>query len=230
MKTERVALITEAGNGLSSQWANILKNAGFKVVIAAKGISYTHLDEQNLEDIQLSKVDFTKTEEVVQLYAFIKTRYDKLDVLVNNAEMANGFGQKLSSLKMQEVKYLFDENLFSVMELTKTLLPLLKKGQSPKILNISSALGNVNKMGRDDFPYSDYKMTAYSMAKASLEMFTTLIYGELKTDGILIASFDPVKMKNCTHNSVTICREVQKEFLQQLSMDPTEQIQRVQKR
>jgi len=39
MKTEQVALITEAGNGLSSHWAKILRKAGYEVVIAAKGIS-----------------------------------------------------------------------------------------------------------------------------------------------------------------------------------------------
>lgn len=224
MKTKQIALVTEAGNGLSSQFAMMLTNIGFEVVIAAKGVSFTRLIEQDLENVRVLEADFTKTEDAFRIYAFLKTHYGKLDVLVNNAEIATGFGQKLMALNMAEVKQLFDDNLFSAMQLTQTLLPLLKKEPSARILNITSALGNIVDMGSDDFHYSHYKMTAYSMAKAALDMFTVLLSKELEADNIQVKSFDPVKLKNCTHNSVNLCQQVQNEFLNLLNLKSTEAV------
>jgi len=216
MKAKRIALVTEGGNGLGFQFATILNSSGFEVIIMAKGASYTHLKQENLKGITILEADINQTSEAVKVYAFIKTHYGKLDLLVNNAEIANGFGQKLTELDMKEVRHLFDENVFSVMELTKRLVPLLEKGQSSRILNITSALGNVNQMGEEDFHYSSYKMTAYSMAKAALDMFSVLLSNELKANQIQVERFDPIRMKNCTHNSVNICHKVEEEFLQLL--------------
>ena len=230
MKTKRIALVTEAGNGLSIHWAKILQNEGFEVLIAAKGLGFDALLKENLEGVKIVETDLTKKEEVVRMYAYIKTHYGHLDVLINNAEMANGFGQKLASLNMQEVKHLFEENLFSLIQVTQAMMPLLKKGQSSRILNITSALGDITKMTSTDFPYADYKMTAYSMAKAALDMFTVLLSKELEIDNIGVKHFDPVKLKNCTHNSVNICSEVQKEFLQLLNADLSEVTTEAQKR
>ena len=214
MENKPIALITEAGNGLSSKFATILNGCGYEVIIAANENSHSQIAHQQPKGIKLLKADFTQIGDVVNVYAHMKTHYGKLDVLINNAEIANGFGQKITELNLQEVKHLFDENLFSIMELTKALLPLLKRAPLPRIINITSSLGSLEKMQDNDFHYSDYRMTAYSMAKSALDMFTVLLSRELRETKIKVEGFDPIRIKNCTHNNVTICSGVEKELLQ----------------
>ena len=219
MKENRIALITEADNGLGFQFASILKKQGFEVIIAAKKDAHLNLHELDLEGIKFIKTDLTQTKGVTQLYSHIKTAYEKLDVLINNAEIANGFGQKITELDMDEVKKLYDENLFSVIHLTQTLFELLDNSKNATVINITSGLGCINKMNDESFNYSDYKMTAYSTAKAALDMFTLVLRKEFELTNINVKSFDPIRPKNCTHNQVTLCQEVEKEFLNLLQIE-----------
>lgn len=213
MENKPIALVTEAGNGLSLKFAAILDKEGFEVIIAAKGNSYIKLIERQLKGIKVLEANFTEIGEAVKIYAYIKTHYGKLDVLVNNAEIANGFGQKLTELDLREVKLLFDENVFSAINLSKALMPMLGKSDKARVINITSGLGDSKKITDGDYPYSDYKMTAYSMSKAALNMFTVLLDKEFEPTSINVSGFDPIRVENCTHNEVTFCKEVEQEFI-----------------
>ena len=90
MKTDKIALITEAGNGLSKKFAEILISQNYEVIIAAKGKSYDQLNQLNLKDIQLLNIDLTNRSDIVKLYSYLKTKYSKLDVLINNAGISLG--------------------------------------------------------------------------------------------------------------------------------------------
>ncbi len=218
MESGPIALISEAGNGLSSKFATILKKVGFTVIVAAKGSSYINLTKHKHDSFKVLEADFTEIEEAQKIYAYLKAHFGKLDVLINNAEMANGFGQKLSELDVSEAKVLFNENVFSTINLSKTLMPILKKSTRARVINITSGLGNISKMMDPRYPYADYKMTAYSMSKAALDMFTVLLEQELRLTNIAVYGFDPIRLENCTYNDVTICKQVGKEFLELISM------------
>ncbi|WP_299519302.1 SDR family NAD(P)-dependent oxidoreductase [Winogradskyella sp.] len=219
MKTDKIALITEAGNGLSQKFAEILSYQNYSVIIAAKGESYNKLNRTNLGDIKLLNVDLTNSSELIKLYSYLKTQYGKLDVLINNAEIANGFGQKITELNINDVKTLYDNNFFSVINTIKILFGLLNKSESATIVNITSAMGNIDKMSDKNFCYKDYKMTAYSTAKSSLNMLTTILDKEFELHNIKVKSFDPVRISNCTHNSVDICEGVEKELIGLLQIE-----------
>ncbi|MEM6720312.1 MAG: SDR family NAD(P)-dependent oxidoreductase [Bacteroidota bacterium] len=216
MNRKKIALVTEAGNNLGYKFAAILQKQEYTVILAAKGAMYEQLQEQTLENIRLVAIDFSKKEELESLSNFIEEAYGKLDVLVNNAEIANGFGQKVAQLNMDEVKALYEENYFSVLQTIQAMHPLLLKSEDAHIINISSAMGQIENMKRSDFHYADYQMTAYATAKASLEMLTVLLAKEFKQTSLNIHTFDPILMKNCTHNDVKICQEVSDSFLQLL--------------
>ncbi|MEM6685600.1 MAG: SDR family NAD(P)-dependent oxidoreductase [Bacteroidota bacterium] len=219
MNRKKLALVTEAGNNLGHKFATILQKQQYEVILAVKGNLYEQVTAQHLDNIRLVAVDFSQKEELDSLTNFIQQAYGKLDVLVNNAEIANGFGQKLTQLNMDEVKELYDENYFSVVETIQAMHPLLLKSENAHIVNISSAMGQVENMKRSDFCYANYQMTAYATAKASLEMLTVLLAKEFKQTPINIHTFDPILMKNCTHNDVKICQEVSNRFLQLLQTE-----------
>ncbi len=216
MDDRKIALVTEAENGLAYRLAGILREKGYEVIIAAQTTAYNDLRTKDLKGMRLLEMDVTTTSGITQLYAYIKTVYGKLDVLINNAEIANGFGQKLTELDITQVRKLYDRNFFSVLQLTQKLYPLLRKGHSSRIINSTSGLGNLSKMGNEDFCYSNYKMTAYSTAKAALEMLTLLLSKEFEGTNVTISGFDPIRLKNCTHNSVKLSSEVEHELLELL--------------
>ncbi len=216
MKERKLALVTEAENGLGTKFASILGNEGFDVILTAKGASYAQLAKMQLKGINLIEVDLTSAEGLEFLKTHIKNTYGKLDVLINNAEIANGFGQKIDQLKIEEIKQLYEENFFAVISTTQILHPLLLKSKNASIVNITSALGQTDKMKDDDFCYVDYKMIGYSTTKAALEMLTVLLSKEFKDTNIKITNFDPIRLENSTHNDITLCEGVRQDFLKLL--------------
>ncbi|ASO07504.1 SDR family NAD(P)-dependent oxidoreductase [Arenibacter algicola] len=215
MNVNRIAVVTESGNGLGKSFAHILLNNNYNVILAASKKSFELLSQDGgvLQDYKLVKTDFTSAESLLELKTKIDSEFGRLDLLVNNAEIANGFGQKIDQINLDEVRLVYETNLFAVIRIIQILKPLLEKGIDPSIINITSALGDINKMRDDEFCYSNYCMTAYATSKAALNMFTHLQCKEFKPSKIKINSFDPIALKNCTHNSVTICDGIKDDFI-----------------
>lgn len=222
MEFRRVAVVTEAGNGLGKTFAEILFHHHYHVIVAASKKSYDSLstDASELQHFKLFLVDFTSEESISHLKDFIISTFGRLDLLINNAEIANGFGQKISQLKMDDIKELYDVNFFAIIRIIQSLKPLLEKSDDPSIINITSSLGDINKMTDENFCYSNYCMTAYATSKAALNMFTHLQCKEFKPSKIKISGFDPVSLKNCTHNSVRICDGIKEEFINLIAKAP----------
>lgn len=224
MKVNKIAVVTESGNGLGKSFAQILLNNNYDVILAASKKSYEILSQDGtvLQDYTLIETDFTSAESLTELKDSINSRYGKLDLLINNAEIANGFGQKIDQINIDDVRAVYETNLFAVIRIIQLLKPLLEKGNSPTIINITSSLGDVNKMRDEDFCYSNYCMTAYATSKAALNMFTHLQCKEFKPSKIAMHNFDPIYVKNCTHNSVRICDEIKDEFVALIKKDTSQ--------
>ncbi|HET8735954.1 MAG TPA: SDR family NAD(P)-dependent oxidoreductase, partial [Pricia sp.] len=186
MKENKVALVTEAGNDLGKEFAHILSENGYQVILAACGDSYKSLSQDGdaLRPFELVEIDFSSESGLKVLGKKINACFGKLDLLVNNAEIVNGFGQKIDQLNMDEVRKVYEINLFSVIGTIRTLKPLLQKSEHPRIINITSSLGDIDQMKDENFCYSSYCLTAYSTSKAALNMFTTLQCKEFKPSKI----------------------------------------------
>lgn len=215
MNANRKAVVTDSGNGLGRTFANILLKNNYDVILAASQDSFNALalETDDLHQYKLVKTDFTSNDSVSELRDTIISTFGHLDLLINNAEIANGFGQKIEQINIEDVKAVYDINVFAVMRVVKTLKPLLEKSNDARIINVTSALGDLTKMKDDSFCYSNYCMTAYASSKAALNMYTHLQCKEFSPSKISIKTFDPVALKNCTHNSVKICNDVKDEFI-----------------
>ena len=215
MKENRLAIVTESGNGLGNTFANILLKYNYEVILAASRNSYELLSQDGggLQKYMLVETDFTSEKSVLELKSIIASGYGKLDLLINNAEIANGFGHKIDQINIDEVRQVYEMNLFAVIRMVQSMKSLLEKSKDPRIINITSALGDVNNMKDENFCYANYCMTAYATSKAALNMYTHLQCKEFKPSKINIHSFDPIALKNCTHNSVEIKEGVKDEFV-----------------
>lgn len=215
MKANRIAVVTESGNGLGNTFANILLKNDYDVILAANKKSFELLsqDAGALQKYKLVETDFTSEKSLLELKSLVNTEYGHLDLLINNAEIANGFGQKIDQINIDEVRQVYETNVFAVIRIIQLLKPLLEKSEAPRIINITSALGDEAKMKDENFCYSNYCMTAYATSKAALNLYTHLQCKEFKPSKITINGFDPIALKNCTHNSVEIREGVKDEFI-----------------
>jgi tropinone reductase I len=69
----------------------------------------------------------------------VSNTWDSLDILVNN--VGTNIRKKFLDYTEEEYRKLFETNIFSTLDITKSLFPLLKKGNSPSIINITSYAG-----------------------------------------------------------------------------------------
>jgi NAD(P)-dependent dehydrogenase (short-subunit alcohol dehydrogenase family) len=92
---------------------------------------------------------------------------------------------------MQALKETFDVNFFSVVELTQTLLPLLKKSTAGRIVNLSSMLGSLTLHSDANAGLDQIKPFAYDASKTALNQFTIHLAASLKDTPIKVNSAHP---------------------------------------
>ncbi|MFD0932479.1 SDR family NAD(P)-dependent oxidoreductase [Psychroflexus salinarum] len=126
----------------------------------------------NLDNVFTFSCDLNKASEVSEVAASIKSQVESVDVLINNA--GQFLKQEFKDTKMEDVKSVYETNVFSVFDLTHKLLPLMK--ESTHVVTISS-MGGVQ--GSMKFP----GLAAYSSSKAAVITLTELLAEEYKENG-----------------------------------------------
>lgn len=215
MKKKNIAIVTECGNNLGKEFAHILVENDYEVILAVCTDNFASLsqDYSSLYPFELVETDFRSEKSLKNLQEKISKSFGKLDLIINNSEIVNGFGHKIDQLNIDDLKEVYEVNLFSVIRTIQLLKPLLEKSDHPNIVNITSSLGDITKMTDEDFCYASYGLTAYSTSKAALNMFTLLQCKEFESSKINIIGFDPVLMENCTYNSVTLSQDIKEAFI-----------------
>jgi NAD(P)-dependent dehydrogenase (short-subunit alcohol dehydrogenase family) len=174
----KIALVTGSTRGIGRSIAVGLAEAGAKVWIHGRD---TSSGEQLAKELGVSFVaaDLSESKQVLELAEVIGREESKLDVLINNA----GFEtiMPFDCYRMDVFDRILQVNLRAPVQLTKALLPLLKKSPAASIVNITSIHGSTPAPNN----------SAYCMAKAALEMFTATLAVELGPLGIRINNLAP---------------------------------------
>ncbi len=169
--SKKIVLITGASSGLGLAMAKCFLSHGHIVI----GVS------RHRPPVELPhwiEADITQRSDQEKIAAFVAEKFDRLDVLVNNAGM--GSYATWEELPEAELRKLFELDFFAVVALTRILLPQLAKAQG-SIINISSAAGKlwVPCMG------------AYCAAKAAVAMFSNTLGVELSRRNIHVLDVAP---------------------------------------
>ncbi len=137
------ALVTGGSKGIGFAIVKDLLLAGCEVLITAR-------DEKQLSDaaaslsqhenlIHFLKADISKAANRKILADFIESKFGKLDILVNN--VGTNIRKKVQEYSEEEIQFLFQTNLFSALDLSKRLFPMLQLSKNASIINISSVAG-----------------------------------------------------------------------------------------
>ena len=195
--SKKVALVTGANKGLGFEMARQLGQAGVTVVLAARDGQLGETAAQKLRnegiDALSVKLDVTNGDDRAAAAEFLEQRFGKLDILVNNAGIsAEDLGTGRPSTTSQDVIHrTFETNFFAPVELTRVLLPLLKKSTAGRIVNMSSILGSQTLHADPKSPIYDFKSLWYDASKAALNSFTIHLAHELKDTNIKVNSAHP---------------------------------------
>jgi NAD(P)-dependent dehydrogenase (short-subunit alcohol dehydrogenase family) len=154
MQDKPVALVTGANRGIGFQIAKDLAAHGFTVLVGSRNLEHGGRAAASIEgDARVLQLDVTDQASIDAAAERIRHELGRLDVLVNNAGIMNagrpGDGLeeqlnagRLSAVALDEVRTVFDTNVFGVIAVTKALLPL-REAPAPRIVNIASSGGSL---------------------------------------------------------------------------------------
>ncbi|RYG10355.1 MAG: SDR family NAD(P)-dependent oxidoreductase, partial [Chitinophagaceae bacterium] len=137
------------------------------------------LIEKYPEQVFPLKLDVTDYDEVHLAVESAIAHFGRIDVLVNNA----GFGivGAAEAFTDEQVRSQLETNLYAPIEITRAVLPFMRKQKSGRILQISSIGGRVGNAG----------VSIYQAAKFGLSGFSEVLAKEVADLGILVTSVEP---------------------------------------
>ncbi len=193
----KVALITGANKGLGLETARQLGALGITVLLGARDLSKGEAAaaslRQNGADARAVKLDVDAPEDYAAVASSIEAEFGRLDILVNNAGifLDSRSANETSTVPVPIVRQTFDTNFFAVIALTQALLPLIRKSEAGRIVNLSSILGSNTLHATPGSYVWNAKTFAYDASKAALNSFTIHLAHELKDTRIKVNSAHP---------------------------------------
>ncbi len=206
MTDKKIALITGANKGLGFETARRLANQNVEVLIGARDETRGREAAEKLQnegfDAEFILIDVTDKKTLEAAAKYVEETFGKLDILVNNAGIAVEYGTEPGEIDMEKIRQTFDTNFFGAVAVTGAFLPLIKKSDGGRIVNVSSGLGSLAQNSDPDWDFSAVKPIAYNSSKAALNMFTVILAHELKDAKIKVNSADPgYTATDLNHNS-----------------------------
>jgi len=193
---EKVVLVTGANKGIGFEVSRQLGRAGFTVLLGARNTARGEEAAKKLRgeglDVRFVKADLDQAVESGSALAKqIGEEFGHLDVLVNNAAIADREDGPASSVGIETLKRTFETNFFGTVALTQPLLPLLRAAEAARIVNVSSGLGSIAINNDPNTPFYHVKILGYNASKAALNMFTVDLAYDLRDTKIKVNSVSP---------------------------------------
>ena len=190
------ALITGANKGIGYETARLLGERGMTVLIGsrddARGQEATDRLRAAGVDAHAVALDVTDEQSVARAAKRIEQEFGQLDVLVNNAGIAQGSADGLaSSTDLATIRRVYETNVFGVVSVIRAMLPLLRRSPSARIVNVSSEVGSIATQSNPNGPLWSMKSVPYPSSKAALNMVTALFAKELAETGIKVNAANP---------------------------------------
>ncbi|GAB4017993.1 oxidoreductase [Spirosoma koreense] len=176
----KVWFITGSSRGLGRSLTEAVLAKGDKVVATARQPKQlAELDQKYPDQIYSIQLDVTDRDQIRSAVEEAIERFGRIDVLVNNA----GFGitGAAEAFTNEQVRSQLETNLYAPIELTRAVLPYMRRQRSGRILQISSVGGRVGGPG----------LTMYQAAKFGLGGFTEALSREIAPLGIRVTSVEP---------------------------------------
>ena len=165
-----VIAVTGGNRGIGLEICRQLAARGAQVVLTARKRAAAEAAAETLAGgkhaVASHPLDVTDDKSIAGLHDFLRERYRHIDVLINNAGIiAEGEAPALK-VDLATVRETLETNALGPLHLAQRLVPLLKRGTSPRIVNMSSGMGALTDN------YGGH--AAYRMSKTLLNAVTAI--------------------------------------------------------
>jgi NAD(P)-dependent dehydrogenase (short-subunit alcohol dehydrogenase family) len=193
---EKTALVTGAGRaeGLGVAVARVLAGQGHHVIVTARkdGEAEERAAELRAEGFSAEglRLDLTDSADAARVAGHVKSRYGRLDVLINNASCMPEF-DTLSMLDadIDYVRTALEVNVVGVWALVQAVAPLLEAAPAARVVNVSSGAYRQIAAGAD-LP-QQVGAPAYSFSKYALNALTGSLAATFRDTNVLVNAVDP---------------------------------------
>jgi NAD(P)-dependent dehydrogenase (short-subunit alcohol dehydrogenase family) len=194
--TPKVALVTGANKGIGAATAAGLGRLGFTVLLGARDESRgtdaaARMREGGL-DVRFVPLDVDDDTSVAEAADAIDDGIGRLDVLVNNAAVKLERAPSPPSRgSLAMVRATFETNVFGTIRVLLAMLPLLRRSDAPRVVNVSSGLGSLGLATTEGSRFQAKPLLSYNVSKAALNSVTVQFANELRGTSFKVNAADP---------------------------------------
>lgn len=182
-----VALITGSTRGIGRETADQLAGHGFLIVICGRDENKARMlaaeTNQGGGHAFAVELDVTDDASVAAMAELVEKKLGRVDVLVNNAGVVGPGATSISGTGLDELQSVLDVNLLGAWRVTQAVLPMLRKAAHPRIVNLSTGMGQLEHMQGGWGPYR--------ISKTALNAFTKVVADEEAENRILVNAVCP---------------------------------------
>jgi NAD(P)-dependent dehydrogenase (short-subunit alcohol dehydrogenase family) len=213
MHDKPVALVTGANQGIGLQIAKDLVAQGYTVLVGSRDFDRGESAAKSIDgDARAVQLDVTDSSSISAAAERVRTELGRLDVLVNNAAISNAGRLKgitveeysrttrPSTVNLNEMRAVFETNVFGVIAVTQAMLPLLREAPAARIVNVSSGAGSLTRNSDPTFPYRSIFGPVYPASKTALNAVTLAMAIELESTNIKVNAACPGYTKTNLNN------------------------------
>ena len=195
MTHTKTAVVTGANKGIGFEIARRLAAEGYRVFLGARDrgrgeAAAAKLRAQGL-DAHWLELDVTDDSSAVSAAEALAKETGTLDVLVNNAGIAEGFGISPLEEPIEITKKVYEVNVFGPIRVTQAFMPLIKASKAGRIVMMSSELGSIQSLLDPENEFYAINALGYNSSKSALNAATVSIAKAAEPFGIKVNAADP---------------------------------------
>ncbi|HSK98553.1 MAG TPA: SDR family NAD(P)-dependent oxidoreductase [Euzebyales bacterium] len=189
----RIILVTGGNRGIGLGVVRHIVEAGALALLGARNIERARAEADATDEavaagggdgrVEVVPLDVTDGESIKQAVHQVDERHGRLDALVNNAAVHYDTWERGIDADLGVVEEAFQTNVIGAWRVTQAFLPLLRRSDHPRLVNVSSEAGSLASM--------DASAPAYAVSKAALNALTRVFADELRGDGVLVNAVCP---------------------------------------
>lgn len=163
-------IITGTSKGIGFELVQLFSNAGHNILALSRNSN--PISNLHLNNVTLFPFDLCRLEDYKKVKTFISSEWKHVDILINNAGIL--LNKPFAETSMQDFQQVYKTNVLGVAEITRTVIPFMKKdGHVVTISSIGGVQGSVKFPG----------LSAYSSSKGAVITLTELLAEEYKETG-----------------------------------------------
>ncbi|KQL36345.1 short-chain dehydrogenase [Bacillus sp. FJAT-25509] len=187
----KYALVTGANKGIGLEVVRQLAEKDYHVFLGARNEELGMEAVQNLgfSNVTFILVDVTNSQSIQDSLNKISKVTDHLDLLINNAGIAPDFHILPSEIKLETLRQAFEVNFFGTFQMIQTFLPLVKKSEGGKIINVTTDMASQTLFDRGET--ATINILGYNSSKTANNSLTLTFGKEFGSDGPEIFGVTP---------------------------------------